>query len=610
MMSLGRRRILSGLLALFALLTVWRAWELTSSSNSGKVPTKPMTGYTKYEPDKDYFWRTIKHNYPVTSFRPLPTSAPDTLPPVQAAKFPTETAQDKQVRLARQKDVKESFQKAWNAYKKYAWLRDEVKPVSGGAKDTFGGWGATLIDSLDTLWIMGLKQEFDEAVYDVAENAVFLSTRDKQINVFETTIRFLGGLLSAYDLSGDRRLLTKAHNVGDLIYKAFDTPNHLPITRWNLHDAAYGYKQTASSSTLLAEIGSLTMEFTRLSLVTRDPKYYDAVQHISELLAQSQSKSKVPGMWPIIVDAQKEYFDAGALYTLGGMADSTYEYLPKMMALLGQKKGIYYDMYTKSMEAASAKLFFRPMTPHDDDILFPGFLNVDSDDVNRKSSMHPSSGHLTCFTGGMLGLGGQLIQSQEHVSYGEKLTDGCVWAYKSFRTGVMPETFYLTPCPSSSSSSSSSQQEEPCTWSQERWHAEVMRAHSAGGGSKEAESIIKQHRLPPSFSKLGDSRYILRPEAIESVFIMYRVTGDRKWQEKAWEMWKAIDNLTSTKLANSAVKDMNPEDGQPVEMADSMESFWLGETLKYFYLIFSEPDLISLDDWVFNTEAHPFKRLK
>jgi len=41
-----------------------------------------------------------------------------------------------------------------------------------------------------------------------------------------------------------------------------------------------------------------------------------------------------------------------------------------------------------------------------------------------------------------------------------------------------------------------------------------------------------------------------------------------------------------------------------------MESFWLGETLKYFYLIFAEPDLVSLDEWVFNTEAHPFKRLK
>jgi len=41
---------------------------------------------------------------------------------------------------------------------------------------------------------------------------------------------------------------------------------------------------------------------------------------------------------------------------------------------------------------------------------------------------------------------------------------------------------------------------------------------------------------------------------------------------------------------------------------DEMESFWLAETLKYFYLLFSTPDVISLDDWVLNTEAHPFRR--
>lgn len=563
------------------------------------MPEKPMTGYTKYEPDKDYFWRNIKHNFPIDSFRPVPTSAAASLPPVQAT-FAAESAEDKKIRLGRQNDIKESFLKAWKSYKKYAWLRDEVTPVSGSYKDTFGGWGATLIDSLDTLWIMGLKDEFDEAVYDVAENALFLSTSDREINVFETTIRFLGGLLSAYDLSGDKRLLTKAHNVGDMLYKAFDTPNHLPITRWNLHDAAYGYKQEAQSTTLLAEIGSLCMEFTRLSIITKDPKYYDAVQKISELLAESQTKTKLPGMWPHVVDAQKEYFDAGTTYTLGGMADSTYEYFPKMMALLGQKDGIYNDMYTRSMEAANTNLFYRPMSPTSQDILFPGFVDIKDDDPSRKKDLMPASGHLTCFTGGMLTLGGKLTSNNDHLSWGEKLTNGCVWAYKSFTTGVMPETFYLTPCAD----------RESCPWNEATWHADVMKVHQAGGGTKEAADIIKKERLPEGFAKVMDSRYILRPEAIESVFIMYRITGDKQWQEKAWEMWKAIDNMTSTKLANSAVDSMNPPEGEDVKMSDSMESFWLGETLKYFYLIFAEPELVSLDEWVFNTEAHPFRRLR
>ncbi|KAG6005235.1 hypothetical protein E4U21_000314 [Claviceps maximensis] len=602
MISLGRRRILSALLTFFVLLTIWRAWELSAVSN-GKLPVKPVTSRPQYEADKDYFWRTISHNYPVSTLRPLPTAAVDSLPPVQAKVFGAETAAEKKVRLSRQQDVKDSFVKSWNAYKKYAWLRDEVAPVSGDAKDTFGGWGATLIDALDTLWIMDLKDEFDDAVYDVDRNAVFLFTKAREINVFETAIRFLGGLLSAYDLSGDKRLLTKAHNVGDMLYKAFDTPNHLPLTRWNLHEAARGAKQTASSTTLLAEIGSLTMEFTRLSLVTKDPKYYDAVQHISELLAESQDMSKLKGLWPVVVDPVEEYFDAGTTYTLGAMADSAYEYMPKMMALLGQKTGIYRDMYVKSMDAARQHLFFRPMTPDQADILFAGFVNMDPADASRKKHLRPATGHLTCFAGGMLALGGQLTQAKEDVSDGAKLTEGCVWAYKSFPRGVMPETFYLTPCPP--------QDPPACPWNPSAWHQEVLNAHSLPNGSpKEAQSIIRDENLPPSFSTIGDPRYILRPEAIESVFIMYRITGDRSWQEKAWQMWKAIDTMTSTRLAYSAVQDVNPPAGQKPLQTDSMESFWLAETLKYFYLIFGDPAVLSLDDWVFNTEAHPFRRLR
>lgn len=652
MMSLRRRRTLFVFLALFVVLTIWRSWVPAKPARPAKpaIPAtekpaterpateKPATEKPRYEPEKDYFWRTISHNYPVSTYRPMPTAAADTLPPVQAD-FPAENAAEKEVRLARQRDIKDSFVKSWKAYKKHAWLRDEVAPVSGRAKDSFGGWGATLIDSLDTLWIMGLRDDFDEAVFDVAEHAVFLLTRDREINVFETAIRFLGGLLSAYDLSGDERLLAKAHNVGDMLYKAFDTPNHLPVTRWNLHEAARGTRQAAASTALLAEVGSLTLEFTRLSLATGDPKYYDAVQHISELLAESQDKTKLKGMWPAAVDPAKGNFDAGATYTLGAMADSTYEYLPKMMALLGQQTGIYRDMYAKSMAAARDFLLFRPMTPGgddddgeaDDDVLFTGFVTVDPDDASGKKDLSPASGHLACFAGGMLALGGRLTRSKDDVSRGQRLTDGCVWAYKSFRRGVMPETFYLTPCPpadAAADAAAAGKHEAACPWVPERWHQEVLKAHAktdkahwmtdkarwtAKSGSssiKEAESIIQRENLPPSFSTIGDPRYALRPEAIESVFIMYRVTGDRRWQDKAWDMWRAIDTLTSTKLAYSAVADVNPRAGETPRPTDSMESFWLAETLKYFYLIFAEPDLVSLDDWVFNTEAHPFKRLK
>ena len=86
---------------------------------------------------------------------------------------------------------------------------------------------------------------------------------------------------------------------------------------------------------------------------------------------------------------------------------------------------------------------------------------------------------------------------------------------------------------------------------------------------------------------------------------MYRITGDPSWQEKGWAMYEATMRATRTDLANSAIDTVMTKE---TEWKNEMESFWIAETLKYYYLLFAEPDVISLDEWVLNTEAHPFKR--
>ena len=111
-------------------------------------------------------------------------------------------------------------------------MKDEVTPLSNGHRTTFGGWAATLVDSLDTLWIMGFHKEFNEAVSAVAK-IDFVIPMQPELNVFETTIRYLGGLLAAYDLSERRILLDKTQELGDMLYAAFDTENRMPIMRWN-----------------------------------------------------------------------------------------------------------------------------------------------------------------------------------------------------------------------------------------------------------------------------------------------------------------------------------------------------------------------------------------
>ncbi|KAK7433318.1 hypothetical protein QQZ08_000257 [Neonectria magnoliae] len=548
--------------------------------------------------DDTYFWRTVGTDYqPPSAVQALPTSTLQAFPKVQTT-FSPETTSSLQAREKRRNAVKETFLRCWNSYKAHAWMADELTPVAGGSRNPFGGWAATLVDSLDTLWIMDLKDEFTEAV-DAIGNIDFTKTEMPEINTFETTIRYLGAFLAAFDLSGDVRLLHKAAEVGELLYKAFDTPNRMPITRWDLHAAARGDKQEASSSVLVAEIGSLSLEFTRLSQLTGNPKWFDAVQRITDLLAAQQSSTELPGLWPLTVNAKEQVFNKGSTFTLGAMADSVYEYLPKMAALLGGQLPIYQTLYENAMDTAIEHNLFRPMTPTNEDILISGQVHTETKDGNITVNLQTEGQHLVCFLGGALALGGKMFARPGDVTVANKLTDGCIYTYKAFPHGIMPETFKMAPC----------KFRAHCEWDENYWKQQILKhANGEEGSVAVADSIIAEKHLPKGFTDVPDRRYILRPEAIESVFILYRVTGRADLVEAAWEMFEAIEETTKTELANTAVWDVTVTDEKP-RAVGSMESFWMGETLKYFYLVFSEPDLISLDEYVFNTEAHPLRRL-
>jgi mannosyl-oligosaccharide alpha-1,2-mannosidase len=217
-------------------------------------------------------------------------------------------------------------------------------------------------------------------------------------------------------------------------------------------------------------------------------------------------------------------------------------------------------MYRTALPSFGKSLFFRPSLPDNPDILFTGSLSTASQDLDTQVQ------HLSCFVGGMVGLGSRINHSPDELDTARRLTDGCVWAYENTPSGIMPEIFHVNKCPDLAS----------CTWNGE------------GAG----------------FTRVDDSSYQLRPEAIESVFIMYRLTAEQSWQDKGWRMFEAIVNHTKTDIANARIG--NVMDANPAK-EDSMESFWLAETLKYFYLLYSEPGTVSLDHFVLNTEAHPLR---
>lgn len=163
---------------------------------------------------------------------PFPSGTPADIPKVQHD-FAPESDEHRVERRRRLRVVKDSFVHTWNGYKKHAWLQDEVAPLTGGHHNGYGGWGATMVDTLDTLLIMGLDNDFADAVAAL-EHIDFAASQEDTLNVFESTIRYLGGLLSAYDLSEGKFpiLLDKAVELGDMLYFAFDTPNRMPIIRW------------------------------------------------------------------------------------------------------------------------------------------------------------------------------------------------------------------------------------------------------------------------------------------------------------------------------------------------------------------------------------------
>lgn len=541
----------------------------------------PLTPYP--DSNSSFDWSAIPFRYPPHNTTHLPPRHKQPpLPRIQHRFGPESPAAAKE-RIKRLKAVKQVFLRAWQAYKGYAWKQDALLPISGGGREQFSGWAATLVDALDTLWIMGLREEFDEAVAAVAE-IDFGSSTSSRVNIFETNIRYLGGLLAAYDLSGREVLLKKAVELGDLIYAGFNTENGMPVDFLNFYSAKSGEGLVVESSVVSASPGTLSLELAHLSQVTGDDKYYSAVSQVMDVFYQGQNKTRLPGVWPIDVNMRAKDVVSGSRFTLGGCADSLYEYLPKMHQLLGGGEPKYETMSRTFLQAADRHFVFRPMLPGaEEDVLMPGNVNVDED--SGEAVLDPETEHLACFVGGMFGLAGRLFSRPDDVETGVRLTNGCVYAYRAFPTGMMPERLDLAPCRDRSSR---------CPWDEEHWLEE------------RAKRPEWEPHLPRGFTSAKDPRYLLRPEAIESVFYSYRITGRQEFQTAAWDMFTAVEKGTRTQFANAAVLDVTrAADELPQE--DYMESFWLAETLKYFYLMFTTPDIISLDDYVLNTEAHPFK---
>lgn len=452
---------------------------------------------------------------------------------------------DRQGRIRRE-EIKRGMATAWDGYRKHAWGRDELKPATRTGGDPWGGMGVTLVDSLDTLWVMGMKKEFDEATEWVRQSLSF--SRVGKVSVFETTIRELGGLLSAYDLSGSKVFLEKAKDLGNRLIRAFDGGIGLPRSQVDL-SSGYASSGWSGGSAILSELGTLQVEFRYLSHITGDPSY----EKTSMRALQVMNQRKPPhGLFPIKVSISNGQFTDKTV-TFGALGDSFYEYLLKVWLQGGRQENWLREMYDNAIEGVIGTLLKASK---------PSGLAFLSDWDGRHNNLKMD--HLVCFMPGTMTLGAYTDpqgldspRAQRDLAVAKALMYTCREMYHRTATGIAPE--FVT--------------------------------------FQDGRDMVTRTSAP---------FYILRPETAESLFVMNQLTGDPIYREWAWEIWTAIDKHCKLGAGYGSLRDVNNAHSG---VDNRMESFFLAETMKYLYLAQDPDNEMDLMKYVFNTEAHPTRML-
>jgi mannosidase alpha-like ER degradation enhancer 2 len=288
--------------------------------------------------------------------------------------------------------VREEALYAWNGYKQYAWGHDELKPLTKQPYDWYGPGHSLLmtpVDGLDTLILMGLTEQADEARKLIDAQLNF--DQDIYVKDFEITIRLMGGLLSSYELTGDKRLLALADDLGHRMLPMFDSPTGMPYEYVNLHTGAV--RGTGSNP---AEVGSLLLEYGTLARLTGKQEYYDKARRA---LVELYKRSSPIGLVGSGIDIETGKWTDPTAGIMGGI-DSYYEYLLKASILFNdpdcarmwRDSEMAIDKYLADLE--------------------PNGLWYGQADMNNGKRTHTHYGALDAFFPAVLALSGDLAQGK------------------------------------------------------------------------------------------------------------------------------------------------------------------------------------------------------
>ncbi|KAH9285847.1 Endoplasmic reticulum mannosyl-oligosaccharide 1,2-alpha-mannosidase [Echinococcus granulosus] len=441
-------------------------------------------------------------------------------------------------------DLKDAMHHSWKAYVDYAWGMDEVLVLTKMGTRWMDA-GLTMVDSLDTLWMYKMMDEFVRA-RDWIEAHINFGYNNDDTNVFESTIRLLGGLLSAYHISGDIVFLKKAELIGGKLIAAFNSPSGLPYTNINfqtLKASLPSNRRTVS----LSEVATLQLEFNELAILLRDRSIARPAAGVYKILNEV---SKLSGLLPIEINMYRPAHSSVGTITLGARGDSYYEYLLKVWVQTGKVSEWLRNEYITAVGGVKERLI-RQSVPNG--LIFVGELHA--------SEFSTKMDHLVCFLPATLAYGYLHGMPEEHLHLAESLMETCFHLYKDTQTGLSAELVYFN---------------------------------------------LANFDRPDFYIKRSDAFNLLRPETVESLFYLYRITKNPKYQEWGLAIFRAFN--ASCRITPAGFAPIQDVQSSVPHHRDKMESFWTAETLKYLLLLFDEQLAAKFDltEWVFNTEAHPF----
>ncbi len=431
---------------------------------------------------------------------------------------------------AKQDAVRAELKFSWDMYKKHAWGHDILCPLSKTGRKWVGG-GIQIIDALDTLFVAGLTEEYNDGLKWIETSLDFNKSLNDRLPLFEAAIRVLGGLLGANAINPSPILVQKAKEIGEALFWAISTsPSVFPHPT-----SAWRQKAGSGPQIVFAELATLQMEFVYLSALTGDMRYANAVLKTFKSLYDSGK-----GLFGENCDVRSA--TCSGKFSVGGGSDSGYEYFAKMYVMSGKKVPQFLTMWRRTVRD------LKPMYLKTS----PSGLRYFGDSWGGNSAQ-PTWGHLHCFIGGSYALMAEYAptpaESAEEMEVGAQIANTCHEMYARSPTGL-----------------------------------------GASGLSMNAGNDFSATSLD----------YVLRPEAIESWFYMYRYTKDEKYRDWAWQAFLSLKKNCRVEGGYAGLRNIN--DGSSHE--DTMETFLLAETFKYLYCIFSSETSCDLTKYMLNTEAH------